>query len=363
MIPRYGPSNVSMTKVVIILVGCVCGIALVIGLGLMIAHSENNSPPAGYLSTTPKEVVFLEFTTSHGSLSGSAHVVRLSSSGSRATAAVGSISGTISNNAVTIEDGSAVLTPSGSNISGAIQGSNLVLSFPEQNGQLKPVRFIHATMLNYNATVAKLQHEANQAAAAQAAVQNADAAQAQEQQAITDAAQSVLGDEGSISGGITSMAGAEQSLGAYVSAVEDGLQVVKGELVTEQRDANSDPSVACSDVGLAMASEGSLGADVGDYQDALSSDQSVANGVQEDIVSLQADWTSLTEAEEVDPTHTPSGGLPNSSDKTPVISAASSALTKYQQEVAIDTETINSYLTQAKGYVTQANQLCNSIGG
>lgn len=161
MIPRYGPSNVSMTKVVIILVGCVFGIALVIGLGLMIAHSENNSPPAGYLSTTPKEVVFLEFTTSHGSLSGSAHVVRLSSSGSRATAAVGSISGTISNNAVTIEDRNAVLTPSGSNISGTMQGSNLILEFPGNGGRLESITFTHASVSGYNTAVARLQKETN----------------------------------------------------------------------------------------------------------------------------------------------------------------------------------------------------------
>ena len=161
MIPRYGPSNVSMTKVVIILVGCVCGIALVIGLGLMIAHSENSSPPTGYLSTTPKEVVFLELTTSHGSLSGSAHVVRLSSSGAHVAAATGSISGTISNNAVTIEDGSAVLTPSGSNISGAMQGSNLILEFPGNGGRLESITFTHASVSGYNTAVARLQKETN----------------------------------------------------------------------------------------------------------------------------------------------------------------------------------------------------------
>ena len=156
-----------MTKVIIILIGCVCGIALVIGLGLMIAHSENNSPPVGYLSTTPREVVFLEFTTSHGSLSGSAHVVRLSASGAHATAATGSISGTISDNAVTIEDRNAVLTPSGSNIGGVIQGSNLVLEFPGSDGRLKAITFKRTAVSSYNEAVAKLQKEADKSATSQ----------------------------------------------------------------------------------------------------------------------------------------------------------------------------------------------------
>ncbi len=156
-----------MTKVVIILVGCVWGIALVIGLGLMIAHNENSSPPTGYLSTTSREVFFLEFTTSHGSLSGSAHVVRLSTSGAHATAATGSISGTISDNAVTIEDRNAVLTPSGSNISGAMQGSNLVLEFPENGGRLEAVTFKRTAVSSYNEAVAKLQKEADKSATSQ----------------------------------------------------------------------------------------------------------------------------------------------------------------------------------------------------
>ena len=150
-----------MTKVIIILIGCVCGIALVVGLGLMIAHGENSSPSNGYLLATPKEAIFLEFTTSHGSLSGSAHVARLSSSGAHVAAATGSISGSISDNAVTIEDDSAVLTPSGSNISGAMQGSNLVLEFPGNSGRLEAVTFKRTLVSTYNTAVTKLQKEAD----------------------------------------------------------------------------------------------------------------------------------------------------------------------------------------------------------
>ena len=156
-----GPKDISVTKVFIIIIGCIGAMVLVIGLGMMIVYSENNSPPAGYLSATSREVVFLEFTTSHGSLSGSAHIVRLSSSGTPVTVAVGSIGGIISNNAVTIEDRNVVLTPSGSNISGAIHGSNLVLEFPGNGGRLKSVTFTHASVSGYNTAVAKLQKETN----------------------------------------------------------------------------------------------------------------------------------------------------------------------------------------------------------
>ena len=156
-----------MTKVIIILIGCVCGIALVIGLGLMIAHGENSSTPTGYLSMTPREAIFLEFTTSHGSLSGSAHVVRLSSSRAHVAAATGSIGGTISNNAVTIEDSGAVLTPSGSNINGAMRGSDLILEFPGSDGRLKAITFKRTAVSGYNEAVAKLQKEADKSATSQ----------------------------------------------------------------------------------------------------------------------------------------------------------------------------------------------------
>jgi hypothetical protein len=156
-----GPKDISVAKVSIIIIGCIGAMILVIGLGMMIVYSENSSPPNGYLSTTSREVVFLEFTTSHGSLSGSAHVVRLSTSGAHATAATGSISGTISDNAVTIEDRNAVLTPSGSNIGGVIQGSNLVLEFPENGGRLEAVTFKRTLVSSYNTAVAKLQKGTN----------------------------------------------------------------------------------------------------------------------------------------------------------------------------------------------------------
>lgn len=342
-----------------ILAVCICGIVFVVIGGLMLAHSENSSPPTGYLSTTPREAVFLEFTTSHSSLSGSAHVARLSSSGAHVAAATGSIGGTISGNTVTITDGSAVLTSSGGNISGAMRGSNLVLEFLGSGGRLESVTFTHTSVSDYDAAVSKLQKEANRSAT----IQDANEAQARKRQVITDATRSVLGDEGSISGGITSMAGAEQGLGSYVSLAASNLQNARGDLSMEQGDTSFGSSVTCSKVGLVMADEGSLSATLGDYQDALSSDQSVASGVQENVASLRADWTSLTEAEKADPTYTPSGGLPSLSGETSAISVSSSALTKYQQVTAADTETINNYLTQAKGYVAQANQLCNSTGG
>ncbi len=137
--------------------------------------------PSGYLTILPGGTIFIEFTSSNNHITGNVQVAQLSSDGSQVESTTGSISGTISGSAVTINDENAVLTSNGGNISGIIQGSDLVLSFPEQNGQLKPVRFIHATMLDYNATVAKLQHEANQTAAAQAAAQNAAAVQARKQ--------------------------------------------------------------------------------------------------------------------------------------------------------------------------------------
>ena len=52
----------------------------------------------------------------------------------------GPIDGKISGSSVTINDENNVITTSGS-VSGTFQGSDLVLAFPQQNGQLAPVQF------------------------------------------------------------------------------------------------------------------------------------------------------------------------------------------------------------------------------
>jgi len=79
-------------------------------------------------------------------------------------------------------------------LSGTLQRSNLVLSFPQQNGQLAAVQFNPSGVAAYNTAVTTLQNEAYRTLAAQQAAAATAAAQAKKQQAIANPAQAVSPD-------------------------------------------------------------------------------------------------------------------------------------------------------------------------
>lgn len=85
--------------------------------------------------------------------------------------------------------------------------------------------------------------------------------------------------------------------------------------------------------------------------------------LQQAVATLKSDWASLQRAELAEPGYGPSGGLPSSPGESTTLAAASAALVTYDQAVQTDTATIAGYITTAKGYVTQANQLCSSVQG
>jgi hypothetical protein len=129
----------------------------------------------GYLATPPGWAIFLEYTLSGGHLTGTVQVAYLPSGGSRVRTGSGSIDGMVEGSAVTIDDVDAVMS-NGGTLSGGFQGSNLVVSFPQQNGLLAAVEFIPASVAGYDRAVASLQSQAARTAAAQQAAAAAAAA-------------------------------------------------------------------------------------------------------------------------------------------------------------------------------------------
>jgi hypothetical protein len=122
----------------------------------------------GYLAVATNQVLFIEFTRSGDEISGTVQFAYLSSDGSQIETSNGPIDGKISVSSVAINDENSVITTSG-RVSGTFQGSNLVLAFPQQNGQLAPVSFSPASVADYDNALSTLQNEANRTAAAQQA--------------------------------------------------------------------------------------------------------------------------------------------------------------------------------------------------
>jgi len=138
----------------------------------------------GYLASSSSETIFIEFTNSNGSLSGTVQDAYLSSDGSQVETDSGSISGTVSGSNITLTVSAGVL--GNSNISGTLQSSTLVLSVPQSNGELAAVTFEPASVADYNNAVSTLQSSASETAAAQ---QQAQARQQAAQAAAAAAAQ------------------------------------------------------------------------------------------------------------------------------------------------------------------------------
>jgi len=74
---------------------------------------------------------------------------------------------------------------------------------------------------------------------------------------------------------------------------------------------------------------------------------------------LQTDWGNLQAQETNALSYVPSGGLPSESAEQSALASASAELSHYQKAVSTDTTTIAGFVTQAKTYVTEANQLCS----
>ena len=323
----------------------------------------------GYLAVPTNQVAFIEFTRSGGQISGTVQFAYLSSDGSQVETSDGPIDGKISGSSVTINDENNVITTSGS-VSGTFQGSDLVLAFPQQNGQLTPISFSPASVADYNNALTTLQNQANQAAstqqaaaAAQQAAAAAATAEARRQQAIANGSQGVSSDENSISSDSSTLAQDEQTLSSDVSTVQGDLRTVQQDLAQTASDARSDPSGVCDDAGGVQDDQGSMEDDQGSYQDDVSSDQSDTSSVEQDMTSLRRDWSILSAAESADPNYVPVGGLPAIGGEASALSVGSSALSKYQQTVTVDTRTIAAYLSQASTNVARANRLCSSSGG
>ena len=348
-----------------------CGSSTVEGKGGAVPLAgKGSSLPASWVYCQPRTIAsLLAWTVTGDTVHGNYTSSMLDSSGTTIDTNTLSFTGVISSSSVTLNLGGDAGSVSGTILSGQLQ-----LEIPDSEGTIESEDLVPGTAAAFNADVAKIQATANSneaadqqqqaaqqaAAAAQQAVGAAAAAKARRQQAVSNAAQAVSSEESSISNDISTLASDEQDLVSDVSTIQGDLRTVRSDLAQAQSDAKSEPGNVCNDEGAAWDDQSTTEDDQGTYEDDLSSEQSDTSNTQQDLDSLRSDWASLAAAESADPTYVPPGGFPTSSAEASALSADTSALSKYQQTVTADTQTIAGYLSQAKTYAGKATQLCES---
>lgn len=128
----------------------------------------------GWVGTTQSAALFMQWTRNGSNVSGSLVDTEIDSSNSSKTKNYNeSFTGTVSGNSVTLTFSGGFGTSS--NLSGMLQDSKIILSFPQSNGSIQTITMSDGTIEQYNQDVSKLTGQAQSNAQATAKA-SADAA-------------------------------------------------------------------------------------------------------------------------------------------------------------------------------------------
>ncbi len=339
------------------------------------------APPDGYLSKTSTSVYYLQFTEQNGQLSG--HL-----QGIYETTALPPGTQTVTAPFTGIHTGSSVTITLTmylffhTNITGTFNGNTIVLQFPQSNGYLASETFTGASNDDYNGAVSTLQAQVtradvlyqNQQATAttlqdeqQATATAAQATQIalqQQQQAVTDANQTLGNDFAGLTSDVNALTSfSEQST---LAGYANDWQTMQKDYSVEVKDAKqgcaNNNGVQVSD-DLVQVNDDKVQLNDDDTQ--LSDDQTQytddISPVQQDLTRVKADWQTLQQA------------VANNSSGEPASAYSSSDVQKAMNQANGALSTIHTTLTNAKGQaatydqesaalVTQATTLSNNMG-
>jgi hypothetical protein len=322
----------------------------------------------GWVYTDPASALFIQWTQTGSSLTGSLAEAYLQTADAQTVSTQNdAFSGVVSVDSVylTFPQGFGTVT----NLSVQIQGVNLVLSLPQQDGTLLPVTLSPGAATDYNQAVAALQSQAagnvqssqSQAAQASQAAANA-AAQAAADQAVENAAASLSSDLSTLSGDVG-------GLNSAISDAGGSLQQERADLTTTQQDAQhveSEASTAspgdsqvCADASGVQADASGVDADQSGVQASLNGIDANVGPVQTQLSAVVADQQALTQAQRADPGYHTQTPIPSSAQIGTAKSAARAALTTASHTKTSDTATAASLSQQAH----QAADAATKAGG
>lgn len=317
------------------------------------------SPPstASFMATGQQAAVFLQWRQSGDQLTGTAQVAIAEGTPPNADVSSDTIpfTGTLDGSSITLSFNGAPAS------FGTVAGGSFTLDVPTSSGVLTPERFAPAAPATFDAALASLRRDvdkANQIASQQAQLGT-------EQQAITQAAQTVEGDMSGLSSAGSQAIGDAQALQEDVQAVANDLTTTQSDLQQTYSDAaqggSAGPGVVCADAGTVAGDAGTTSGDAGslsgDLERGVGSDlQSITQG----IASLQSDYGTLQHAESQLPRSLwPPGPIPGQSDVSQAINQANGATSQASSIANGFIDQTNNDVGSAFGDVAQAYQAGN----
>ncbi len=326
---------------------------MVLLTGALIACGD--SGPTSFVGKASNSVIFVEWTREGSRLEGTFRQA-LIKPGDPTTVDENAapLSGTVSGSDVTLRIGGELL---GRTMTGKLDGSTLELRMDGAAGGILDVKFEEGESDDYNAGLANLQADADQAIADQAAAE-AEAEQAQE---VVANAGRVRADMDAIDKAAEDLkSGSSASFDGDLDTIRGSLETVKQALELVKQDVQAgETEVVCSDADVVKSDaevlEGDIEATVGSSRDVSSAD---AGSVRKAIRELRASFGALQAA---DPALVPADA-PTQADVDATIIRARRAIKAAGGSGSRAMVEAEKLLDQAQAYVAEAQALCDQHG-
>jgi hypothetical protein len=357
-----GAKAVSVACCAAALVAAVLGVA---ACGSSVGGSGGGSAvPAGstdnsgsFVGTASNAAIFVQWTRNGSQLTGDLQQALIQGSGSQeqVSSQSAAFTGTISGSSVTLSlnQGLGDLT----NLTGTLNGSDLDLGYPGQNGNVITIPMQPGGAAAYNSDLSRLQSQAGQA--------NAQAAQAQ---AAQDQANHVAGDAQTVTSDLSSLQQAVASASG-TSSVGSDLQQMRNDLGQTQTDlqhvlseqGQTDSSTLCGDADTVSGDADSV---QGDY-DTIQGDQDSSGGDTSSITTaikqLKQDQEALDSDRQNDAADVPADA-PSDAQISQAIRAAQAKIGGENGTAGSAMSQATQMLNTAQGYANKAQAACSAAG-
>lgn len=343
-----------------------CGSSSAAG-GLGSTNTDGGAVPAGSTSSSGSFVgkasnaaVFVTWTQNAGQLSGELEQGILQTDSGSGQESVNnqsiSFTGTISGSSVTLSLNQGL--GSTSNLTGTLNGGNLTLNYPGENGSVITLQMQPGTASTYNRNLATLQGHAGQA---NSQAQQAQAAKQQTAQVAQDA-QTVEGDLSTLGFDVKALISGD-FYSAGLSSEQQDVSQTQADMRTVLNEVGStDSGTLCSDAGTVQSDVGAVQSDVGSIQSDRGASDSDILSVTNEIGQLQQADQALEADRQSDPVDVPPNA-PNANDVAAAVKSAHAAIGRARQAAGAALAQANQMETTAAGYQAKSDAACKAAGG
>ena len=325
-------------------------------------------PPSSWLEADTTSVVFIQWADKNGALSGQMQYVSLDST-NHLSQDNEPFTGTYSNQDHSISLTFHVLNIFTTTLTGSLNGNTLNLEASSSNGEISTAVLHPGSVNDFNQAVSNLQHQeqvqaqqTQNAEATNVAVQSNQEAQAQQQQAVTAANNTLSSAIQQLSSDANSLKNDTSFTNAMQGYAKDWKQM-QADYQQEQTDASGGCSqyyTAQSDYYTVQSDSYSIQSD--DYS--LQSDQYPINSdlsqVQTDIQNVQSDWQQLQNSVSANTTGSPAPAF-SVDDVNTAIQAAQKQVGDSQTALKQAQSQAATYDNQSKQLLQQANALVSNM--